>query len=72
MKQMKKALPPVNIACCALLVVLMALDLFWPRKNIFLNDGVKLFMLFTCVLSSVNAVRLIAHRRGRERGEWWT
>lgn len=71
MKQVKRALLPVNIACCALLVVLMILDLFWPRKNIFLYGGVKLFILATCVLSSVNAARLIARRRKRMAGDWW-
>ena len=71
MRQLKKAVLPINIACCALLLVLMLLDLFWPRKNIFLSEWVKLFMLLTCVLSSVNAIRLISFRRKRQAGEWW-
>lgn len=67
MKQMDKYLPLANLALAAVVLVLMVLDLFWPRWNIFLSGFVKALLLVFCLLSALNGWRLYARwRRARQ------
>lgn len=65
MKRVLKVLPLVNEAMCAILLLLLALDVLWPRWGLFLNEFVKLFLLLTCLVSAVNGARLYARWRRR-------
>ena len=67
MKQIGKYLPLVNLALGAVILVLMLLDLFWPRWNIFLSEFVKAMLLVFCLISATNGIRLYArYRRTRQ------
>lgn len=65
MKRVLKVLPLVNEAMCAVLILLLALDVLWPRWGLFLSEYVKLFLLLTCLVSAVNGARLYARLRRR-------
>ena len=67
MNQARKYLPLANLALGAVVMLLMLLDLFWPRWNIFLNGFVKALLLAFCLLSAINGWRLYARsRRSRQ------
>ena len=67
MKQSGKYLPLANLGLGAVVLVLMVLDLFWPRWNIFLSGFVKLLLLVFCLISAINGIQLYARsRRARQ------
>ncbi len=63
MRQMEKYLPLVNLALGGVILLLMLLDLFWPRWNIFLSEFVKLLLLAFCLVSAVNGWRVYMRSR---------
>ena len=65
MKRVLKLLPLVNEAMCAILLLLLTLDVLWPRWGLFLSEIVKLFLLLTCLVSAINGARLFARLRRR-------
>jgi len=68
-RTLHRVLPLVDAALCAVLLVLLLADLFWPGADIFLNGFVKVFLLVTCLLSSACGMLLVARRRrGQRRG----
>ena len=70
MKQSGKYLPLANLGLGAVVLVLMVLDLFWPRWNIFLSGFVKLLLLVFCLISAINGIQLYARLRRARQARW--
>ena len=60
-------LPLASAALCAVTLLILLADAIWHGADLFLNGGVKVIALITCLLASANGIRLIARQRRRER-----
>ena len=67
MKQKIRFLPLASAALCVITLALLLADIIWPHADLFLNGGVKLVLLATCILASACAMQIIARQRRRER-----
>ncbi len=68
MKKIKKVLPPLSAALCALCLVLLLIDLVSPGLSLFLKPWVKLYLLVPCVsVIAASAVKLSQTRRRLRR-----
>lgn len=57
----------LNALLCAVLLILLIIDLFSPDSMLFLNEFVKFLILLTCILTQLHAVLLIARDRAAVR-----
>ena len=57
----------LNALLCAVLLILLIVDLFSPDSMLFLNEFVKFLILLTCILTQLHALLLIARDRAAVR-----
>ena len=68
MKMIKKALPPVSAALCAVCMLLLLIDRIAPDLSLFLKPWVKQYILITCLTTiAASCVKLSRTRRRLRR-----
>ncbi len=68
MKKIKKALPPVSAALCAVCMILLLIDRIAQDLSLFLKPWVKLYILVTCLtVIAASCVKLSRTRRRLRR-----
>ena len=67
MKKIERYLPVASAALCALLLLLLLIDVIWPKSELFLSEIVKSVILITCVLAALCGLLLIRRDRRATR-----